>query len=1257
MADAMISYSRKDAAFVQKLHDALIATGRDTWVDWEDIPKTAAWWEEVKRGIEESSNFIFVISPDSISSKVCFDEVEHAVTHNKRFVPILFRDIENVGGAHNQSKNPLENAYAKLGFESTAEQVVARISPHNWIFFREDTDFDTAFAELLQALETDLDYVNLHTRLLVRAREWERGNRATDLVLRGGDLRTAETWLQHASKPEPSPLHHEYIRASRRFANTQRRTAIVTTGVIIIIIVLAILAVLQAINANEQSRIAAEQAAIATIAQGQALIEANNARNSADYAATAQAQAEQNAQAALIAQEQALIEADNARNSADYAATAQAQAEQNAQTALIAQQQAVSQALIAQEEREKALVARTVSERNAAELQSLLLAFNAQQVLNVNNVELAALLAKEALNIENPPADAIRTFAQAIYTPGGTRRLFGGHNAPVTSLAIAPDGNTFYSASCGSQDRLTDHCNSGVILVWQPDGNILARWSTDAHTQEINSLALSEDGNTLLSASVDGKIVVWDVPSGTPRLTFSGHEDAVNVVVISPDGQQALSASCYKRSVENACTRSQILLWKIADGTIVRDLREHRREVLSLAFAPDPRYALSGSADNTVIYWNLQTETVLRRLVDHTDWVNGVAFSPDGRYALTASSDSRILLWDINGGNPIQTLNGHLDGVTSIAFSPDGQHVLSGSKDNTLILWDLASGTTVLHLIGHQDDITSAAFSPNGQHVLSASLDTTLRYWDLQDTTSRLLTLEEGVFQAAAFSPDANYVLGATCAEVVAGACPNPRLALWETRSGTLIHDLSGHTNWVTALAISPDGSQALSGSDDNTMILWDMTTGEKRYQFGGHGNWVTSVAFSPVDTVVFSGSADTQIVQWDTTSGAARRVFPGHQSAVEALAISPDGRLLASASDVILLHDPITGGLIARLSPEMGARSLAFNSTGTQLLAGMVDGSIRLWDTSSGDLLMNLYGHSDWVLDVNYSPGEDTMLSAAADGSVIVWNTANGELIRHLQGHNRAVLSSVYSPSGGEVFTLDSGAGLRLWQISVSNLLAWAEQNRYLRGFTCEERERFRVEPLCEPELIAEAAGDAGESAPSSGVIASIATLQSQFFANIGLPDTTDDDGFAIILVDAPGYEAIIAPDSRTHLVSFVRQGNEFCYLVGTRQAAEVSTVTWTPRISVTGNYEIEVFIPGTNATASAAVYSIYGILDQEEPVTYTLNQLNFADTWVSLGVYELDGLHPLTGRVALSNRLDVRDLNTAQFAFGPVRWTKVAD
>jgi hypothetical protein len=147
MSSVFVSYSRKDREVVAAIVTALRAAGDQVWVDLEGIAPSTMWMEEIKTAIANADSVIFVISPDSVNSRVCVIELKYAVELSKRIVPVLIRD-------------------------TPVEAVPAPLPDINWLFVRPDT-FDADVARLVETLETDIDRVHLHTRLLVRATEWD----------------------------------------------------------------------------------------------------------------------------------------------------------------------------------------------------------------------------------------------------------------------------------------------------------------------------------------------------------------------------------------------------------------------------------------------------------------------------------------------------------------------------------------------------------------------------------------------------------------------------------------------------------------------------------------------------------------------------------------------------------------------------------------------------------------------------------------------------------------------------------------------------------------------------------------------------------------------------------------------------------------------------------------------------------------------------------------------------------------------------
>lgn len=208
LSDVFISYARADEEFVRQLNRQLQADGHSTWVDWQDIPESTQWWQEIKVGIESTNTFVFIISPASVASQVCYDEISHAVANNKRLIPVVKQEL---------SKSELTQLHQEL-------------SRHNWLFFRDEDNFETVFEKLLNTMNTDLDYVRAHTRYQLRALDWDIRNRNTSALLAGREVGIAEEWLQDSAvkKPQSTDLQREFIeRSIKRVQGESRRQEIV----------------------------------------------------------------------------------------------------------------------------------------------------------------------------------------------------------------------------------------------------------------------------------------------------------------------------------------------------------------------------------------------------------------------------------------------------------------------------------------------------------------------------------------------------------------------------------------------------------------------------------------------------------------------------------------------------------------------------------------------------------------------------------------------------------------------------------------------------------------------------------------------------------------------------------------------------------------------------------------------------------------------------------------------------------------------
>jgi hypothetical protein len=193
LSDVFISYSRKDSAFVDSLDKALKKADKDVWVDWEDIPYSSKWWDEISQAIEGATTFICVMSPDYFNSKTCIEELTVAEKLNKRIIPTLHREFD--------PKLNTSNSISKI----------------NWLSFRDIDDFSKSFDSLMETINKDLEWVKFHTRLLVRAMEWSNKKNDNSYHLYGKDLEEAQSFKKTGSGKTPplNTLQNNYIEASQ----------------------------------------------------------------------------------------------------------------------------------------------------------------------------------------------------------------------------------------------------------------------------------------------------------------------------------------------------------------------------------------------------------------------------------------------------------------------------------------------------------------------------------------------------------------------------------------------------------------------------------------------------------------------------------------------------------------------------------------------------------------------------------------------------------------------------------------------------------------------------------------------------------------------------------------------------------------------------------------------------------------------------------------------------------------------------------
>ncbi|HNB52365.1 MAG TPA: TIR domain-containing protein, partial [Anaerolineales bacterium] len=657
-----ISYSRRDKAFVQKLHEAIRARGLDVWVDWENIPLTADWWAEIQRGIENADAFAFVISPDSLKSRVCGDEVQTAINANKRLIPILFREAEK------------------------DDHIPPAIAATNWVYIRNSDELATNVEKMVQIIHTDLDWVQDHTRLLVRAGEWVQSGRDTSFLLRGTDLLNAEKWLTKAetiADPKPTPLHKEYINACTQDAiNTRlttRRQRIFLGSISFALIATIVLSII-AFSSSQLARQNLEQAQTAQAeAENYAAIAATERANAENNAALEQIQRATAEAASTAALEQQAI----AVQQANAASTAAVEEAQQRQIALTQRAEAENQRQAAEAAREDANTQRdlALSRQRAAQALSYL----------DTQPDLAALLSLEAYKTSNTleAKNALLTILQrglsrqvVPVTPAVPIQL-----SPLYSIALSPDG-----------EHLAFGAGYGELVVWdylegQPEFSV-----TTQSNKLIWALAFSPDGATLASGGLDGYVLFWDVATGKQSSKFY----AGNVVLSmawSPDGKKLAMVSGARIVILEIETK------KKTEKSLSFGLTE-------VAWSPNGARLAVASKDDLVYILDAETLDTTGTLIGHTGDVQSVAWGPDNDLLASGGSDKTVRLWSVENSQQIAVLNGHLGEVLSVALSFNGKILASTGVDRQVILWDTETREQITTLKPFKNEVHSLALIP-----------------------------------------------------------------------------------------------------------------------------------------------------------------------------------------------------------------------------------------------------------------------------------------------------------------------------------------------------------------------------------------------------------------------------------------------------------------------------------------------------------------------------------------------------------------
>ena len=436
----------------------------------------------------------------------------------------------------------------------------------------------------------------------------------------------------------------------------------------------------------------------------------------------------------------------------------------------------------------------------------------------------------------------------------------------------------------------------------------------DEKEADIQAMAFTPDGKTLVSGSEDKTVQLWKT-NGVKRATLRGHQGWVTTVAFSSDGEIVASGDSNKI----------IKVWDVDTGRERATLRGHKNTINALTFAPEgtPLYSkclASGSADGTIRFWDPETgQELITFTVGHTEWVKAVAFFVDGTTLASAAFNGTVEIWSLMTKRELITFTAGRNDLAEFAvLSPDGKFFVTRGYNGPIAI----------------------AFKPYGWGARSNPKERgSMQLWKIT-TNEQLLGPWQNVADTTislTFSPDN---------KILANRGPQ-NIQAWNMKTSIELFHLNTGNPFPRKLTFSPDGTLLCMSGIHGIPEVWDVDARREFPTFTDESAW--SLAFSPDSVSIALGHRDS-ITLWDvTTIGIEERgaIPDNHRGFTDILTFSPDGNtLLGSSRRHIKLWNVDTGNQLSTLTGHTEPiETLVFSHDGRTLASGSEDGTVLLWD------------------------------------------------------------------------------------------------------------------------------------------------------------------------------------------------------------------------------------------------------------------------------------------------------------------------
>lgn len=645
---------------------------------------------------------------------------------------------------------------------------------------------------------------------------------------------------------------------------------------------------------------------------------------------------------------------------------------------------------------------------DASEQKAALFAAAADQLTAANDHLPAAFLALHG----DPAAEA--GSLEGLFRPDGYAARDALVRAYTHRRLVGYFGDAAVSALAASPER------GGIVVLGHTDGSVSV-WSVDgervkalapAGTAEVTAIGLSADQRVVAAGDRDGRMRVWEVASGREMAAFVAAPNVVTRVAVSPDGRQVAT-------METGQNSSDVKLWAAEGGAAQRTLAGEGGYMQAIMYTPDGRQLRAATGGKQIRVWDPETGDEGEPALTFGETITAFTLADHGDAIVAGGEFGTVYARRLV--DP--------EGLSARPYGYSLESVDVSLLDNSVLSTD-STGTARIHnntledqrvvLIG---EIGSAHFIDGGRQVLTMTGSNRVQLWNAY-RGKRLWDAEALSQEEVAVSADGS----------VFAALGDGHVRAWSTKTGKLLHNMP-YAEEGADLRVSADGSEVMAFSASGAVSRWRM--GVAVEETAPVADFKGKVVPDGAGTTVLTGFGGGDVMQWSVAEGRMIATYPseGRRAAGGVFAAKAPVVLIGYGDGTNVLWSTETKTKLSTFAANLFSEgvtlsmSLAISPDGKLVAAGLVDRTIWVFDTATGEQIATLTGHVDHVPSVAFSSDSNLLVSASGDGTAKLWDPRGASPLETFEPLDRDLLDIAFMPDGRRILAGSANA-TTLWEV-----------------------------------------------------------------------------------------------------------------------------------------------------------------------------------------------------------------------------------